>query len=175
MTRVAYLQTRLLGSSVFDVRRAVELAEDAGLDGLGVGDHVSFYGGAGADGLVGATCILAASGRLAAVVGVYLLPLRHPVLVARQVADIATLTPGRLVLGVGIGGEDPHEIEVCGVGQCPIPTAVSRRPPLSQVDLAERDAHADRQREESLTPTELDVGCLVAEGLTSSPPLRAAT
>src|SRR5262249_56839790 len=113
--RVAYLQTRLMGSSVADVRRAIELAEDAGLDGVGVGDHVSFYGGAGTDGLVAATCILAASGRLAAVVGVYLLPLRHPVLVARQVADIATLAPGRLVLGVGIGGEDPHEIEVCGV------------------------------------------------------------
>ena len=115
MTRVACLQTRLMGSSVAEVRRAVELAEDAGLDGLGVGDHVSFYGGVGADGLVAATCILAASGRLAAVVGVYLLPLRHPVVVARQVADIARLAPGRLVLGVGIGGEDRHEIEVCGV------------------------------------------------------------
>ena len=123
MTRVAYLQTRLMGSSVSDVRRAIELAEDAGLDGLGVGDHVSFYVGAGADGLVGATCILAASERLAAVVGVYLLPLRHPVPVARQVADIATLAPGRLVLGVGIGGEDPHEIEVCGVD----PTTRGRR------------------------------------------------
>src|SRR6476661_842701 len=114
-TRVAYLSGRLGGVPAAELRRAVASAEDAGLDGLGVGDHVSFYVGAGADGLVGATCILAASERLAAVVGVYLLPLRHPVPVARQVADIATLAPGRLVLGVGIGGEDPHEIEVCGV------------------------------------------------------------
>jgi alkanesulfonate monooxygenase SsuD/methylene tetrahydromethanopterin reductase-like flavin-dependent oxidoreductase (luciferase family) len=37
------------------------------------------------------------------------------VLVARQLATIAQLAPGRLTLGVGIGGEDRHEIEVCGV------------------------------------------------------------
>ena len=48
-------------------------------------------------------------------VGLYLLPLRHPVPVARQLATIAQLAPGRLTLGVGIGGEDRHEIEVCGV------------------------------------------------------------
>jgi alkanesulfonate monooxygenase SsuD/methylene tetrahydromethanopterin reductase-like flavin-dependent oxidoreductase (luciferase family) len=48
-------------------------------------------------------------------VGLYLLPLRHPVTVARQLASIAELAPGRLTFGVGIGGEDRHEIEVCGV------------------------------------------------------------
>jgi alkanesulfonate monooxygenase SsuD/methylene tetrahydromethanopterin reductase-like flavin-dependent oxidoreductase (luciferase family) len=41
--------------------------------------------------------------------------LRHPVPVARQLATLAQLAPGRLTLGVGIGGEDPHEIEICGV------------------------------------------------------------
>jgi alkanesulfonate monooxygenase SsuD/methylene tetrahydromethanopterin reductase-like flavin-dependent oxidoreductase (luciferase family) len=114
-TRVSYLMSRLEASSSAGVRRAVEYAEDADLDGLGLGDHVSFRVGAGADGLVGAASVLAASDRLRAVVGVYLLPLRHPVLVARQITDISTLAPGRLVLGVGIGGEDPHEFEICGV------------------------------------------------------------
>lgn len=47
--------------------------------------------------------------------GVYLLPLRHPVLVARQLSDLAQLAPGRLVLGVGVGGEDRHEYAVCNV------------------------------------------------------------
>jgi alkanesulfonate monooxygenase SsuD/methylene tetrahydromethanopterin reductase-like flavin-dependent oxidoreductase (luciferase family) len=46
---------------------------------------------------------------------VYLLPLRHPVPVARQLVTLAALAPGRLVFGVGIGGEDPHEVEICGV------------------------------------------------------------
>jgi alkanesulfonate monooxygenase SsuD/methylene tetrahydromethanopterin reductase-like flavin-dependent oxidoreductase (luciferase family) len=107
--------SRLEAASSRGLRRAVELAESADLDGLGLGDHVSFGPGAGADGLVGATSVLAASERLSAVIGVYLLPLRHPVLVARQVMDISTLAPGRLVLGVGIGGEDPHEFEICDV------------------------------------------------------------
>jgi alkanesulfonate monooxygenase SsuD/methylene tetrahydromethanopterin reductase-like flavin-dependent oxidoreductase (luciferase family) len=48
-------------------------------------------------------------------VGVYLLALRHPVPTARQIASICESAPGRLVLGVGVGGEDRHEIEVCGV------------------------------------------------------------
>jgi alkanesulfonate monooxygenase SsuD/methylene tetrahydromethanopterin reductase-like flavin-dependent oxidoreductase (luciferase family) len=48
-------------------------------------------------------------------VGVYQLPLRHPVLVARQLADFAQLAPGRLIFGVGIGGEDRHEVAICGV------------------------------------------------------------
>src|SRR5690242_14826119 len=93
-TRVAYLVSRLAGASGTQIRRTVALAEDAGLDGLGVGDHVSFYVGAGADGLLSAGSILACSDRLEAVIGVYLLPLRHPVTVARQIADVSSLAPG---------------------------------------------------------------------------------
>jgi alkanesulfonate monooxygenase SsuD/methylene tetrahydromethanopterin reductase-like flavin-dependent oxidoreductase (luciferase family) len=46
---------------------------------------------------------------------VYLLPLRHPVPVARQVATLAELAPGRLVFGVGLGGEGPAELRACGI------------------------------------------------------------
>lgn len=86
-----------------------------GVDHVCVGDHVSFFVGAGSDGLITATSLLSAQAELPVYVGLYLLPLRHPVLVARQLATIAQLAPGRLTLGVGIGGEDRHEIEVCGV------------------------------------------------------------
>lgn len=96
-------------------RRIIELAEDADLDHVSVGDHVSFYVGLGFDGLLAASNVLACSDRLASNTGVYLLPLRHPVIVARQLADIAALAPGRFVFGVGLGGEDPHELEICGV------------------------------------------------------------
>ena len=48
-------------------------------------------------------------------IGVYLLALRHPLPVARQIASLCDSAPGRLVLGVGVGGEDRHEIEICGV------------------------------------------------------------
>ncbi len=88
---------------------------DAGVDHLCVGDHVSFFVGAGSDGLITASSLLGAQRELPVCVALYLLPLRHPVVVARQLATIAELAPGRLTLGVGIGGEDPHEIELCGV------------------------------------------------------------
>jgi alkanesulfonate monooxygenase SsuD/methylene tetrahydromethanopterin reductase-like flavin-dependent oxidoreductase (luciferase family) len=52
---------------------------------------------------------------LAVNTGVYLLPLRHPVPVARQLSELATMAPGRFLFGIGVGGEDRHEIEVCGV------------------------------------------------------------
>jgi alkanesulfonate monooxygenase SsuD/methylene tetrahydromethanopterin reductase-like flavin-dependent oxidoreductase (luciferase family) len=87
----------------------------AGVDHLCVGDHVSFFVGAGSDGLITATSLLAAQAGLPVHIGLYLLPLRHPIPVARQLATIAQLAPGRLTLGVGIGGEDRHEIEICGV------------------------------------------------------------
>jgi alkanesulfonate monooxygenase SsuD/methylene tetrahydromethanopterin reductase-like flavin-dependent oxidoreductase (luciferase family) len=87
----------------------------AGIDYVCCADHVSFFGGFGFDGLTQATALAMVHPTLPVHVGVYLLPLRHPVLVGRQLADFASLAPGRLVLGVGIGGEDRHEVAVCGV------------------------------------------------------------
>src|SRR5215471_15833617 len=89
-------------------------AGEAGIDYVCCGDHVSFFG-LGFDGLVQATALAMLHPTLPIHVGVYLLPLRHPVLVARQLADIAQLAPGRLVLGVGVGGEDRHEVSISGV------------------------------------------------------------
>src|SRR6478735_6330590 len=93
----------------------VRAAAVAGLDHVCTADHVSFFVGAGTDGLLSATALAMADAAIPVHVAVYLLPLRHPTLVARQVADLELLAPGRLVLGVGIGGEDPHEYAVCGV------------------------------------------------------------
>ena len=87
----------------------------AGLDHVVCGDHVSFIVGAGFDGLIGATHELASEPTLRAFVAVYLLPLRHPVVVARQLSSISERYPGRLTFGVGVGGEDPHEFEICGI------------------------------------------------------------
>ena len=88
---------------------------DGGIDHLCVGDHVSFFVGAGSDGLITATALLALQAELPVYVGLYLLPLRHPVPVARQLASIAELASGRLTLGRRDGGEDRHVIEICGV------------------------------------------------------------
>lgn len=87
----------------------------AGLDGVLYADHVSFRGGHGTEALVLMAGLSQLHPSLGLHVGVYLLPLRHPVTVARSIATLCQLAPGRLTFGVGIGGEDRHEIEVCGV------------------------------------------------------------
>jgi alkanesulfonate monooxygenase SsuD/methylene tetrahydromethanopterin reductase-like flavin-dependent oxidoreductase (luciferase family) len=92
-----------------------ERAVAAGLDHLTVGDHVSFADGHGADGLIQAAALLAAHPRVTVQTGVYLLPLRHPAIVARQLATIAQLAPGRFTFGVGVGGDDPAELQLCGI------------------------------------------------------------
>jgi alkanesulfonate monooxygenase SsuD/methylene tetrahydromethanopterin reductase-like flavin-dependent oxidoreductase (luciferase family) len=87
----------------------------AGIDHVTVGDHVSFAAGHGVDGLVQAAALLAAHSTLAVQTGVYVLALRHPAVVARQLATISMLAPGRLTFGVGVGGDDPREPALCGV------------------------------------------------------------
>jgi len=113
--QITYAPVRLLNAPAPELRAAVRKLEDAGVDGVCIGDHVSFFIGAGYDALVGANVVSAMSDQLITVLGVYLLPLRHPAIVARQLADLSALAPGRLVFGVGIGGEDPHEVQICGV------------------------------------------------------------
>ena len=99
-----------------DTARAfLSQADREGIDHVCCGDHVSFFIGAGFDGLLQATALTMLHPTLPVSTGVYLLPLRHPVLVARQLADIAQIAPGRLTFGVGVGGEDRHEVSSCGV------------------------------------------------------------
>ena len=86
-----------------------------GIDHICCGDHVSFVAGLGFDGLAQATALTMLHPTLPVYTGVYLLPLRHPVLVARQLADVGRIAPGRLIFGVGIGGEDRREVSNCGV------------------------------------------------------------
>jgi alkanesulfonate monooxygenase SsuD/methylene tetrahydromethanopterin reductase-like flavin-dependent oxidoreductase (luciferase family) len=94
---------------------SIARAEALGVDRICVGDHVSFRDGRGFDGLVQSTAVAVLSTRLQVQTAVYLLPLRHPLPVARQVASLAALAPGRFVFGVGTGGDDRAEVELCGV------------------------------------------------------------
>jgi alkanesulfonate monooxygenase SsuD/methylene tetrahydromethanopterin reductase-like flavin-dependent oxidoreductase (luciferase family) len=114
-----------LGMSVFSAelaalsppdRRAVLAdAAAAGIDYLHIGDHVTFHGGYGWDGLINAAALLSLQDSLPVMLGIYQLPLRHPTLVARQLATITESHPGRLIFGVGVGGDDPQEMLACGV------------------------------------------------------------
>ena len=113
----------ILGQPPEASRRLLERAAEFGLDFLVVGDHLSFQGGQGFDGIVSAAFALAAHPSLPVLISVYQLALRHPLTVARQLSSIAQAAPGRLVLGVGAGGEDRMEVVNAGVD----PTTRGRR------------------------------------------------
>lgn len=93
----------------------IERARTAGIDQFFGADHVSFHTGWGQDGLIRAATVTATAPAQAYYVGVYLLALRHPTVVARQLSTLAETAPGRVILGVGVGGEDRHEMAVCGI------------------------------------------------------------
>ena len=92
----------------------VEQVDRLGYDSFWCGDHIAmaipFL-----DPFLQIAQAAVASRRLTFGTSVYLLPLRHPAPVAKQVATIDHLTQGRFIFGVGIGGEFPKEYEACGV------------------------------------------------------------
>jgi probable F420-dependent oxidoreductase len=100
--------------AIDELVEVVELVDRCGYDSLWVGDHVSFAVPV-LDPLLQLAQAAMASRRLTLGTSVYLLPLRHPAPVAKQVATLDHLTEGRLIFGVGVGGEFPKEYEVCGV------------------------------------------------------------
>jgi probable F420-dependent oxidoreductase len=92
----------------------VELVDRSGYDSLWVGDHISFPLPI-LDPLLQLAQAAVVSRRLQFGTSVFLLPLRHPTPVAKQVSTLDHLTEGRFIFGVGVGGEFPKEYEACGV------------------------------------------------------------
>jgi alkanesulfonate monooxygenase SsuD/methylene tetrahydromethanopterin reductase-like flavin-dependent oxidoreductase (luciferase family) len=90
------------------------LADELGFDSGWVGDHLSFHPPV-LDALGALSGAAGCTRRIALGTGVLLLPMRHPVWTAKQVATVDALAPGRVLLGVGVGGENPQEWEAAGV------------------------------------------------------------
>jgi probable F420-dependent oxidoreductase len=88
--------------------------EELGYDSVWVGGHV-----ASRNPSPEAMMQLARATALAkrAIVGtsILLLPLYPPAIIAKQLADLDRVTDGRLIIGVGVGGEYPQEFRACGV------------------------------------------------------------
>jgi len=88
--------------------------ERLGFDSLWATDHLAFHVPI-AESLALLAFAAAATERVTLGTSVYLLPLRPPFLVAKTAATVDALSGGRLVLGVGVGGEHPPEFEAVGV------------------------------------------------------------
>jgi probable F420-dependent oxidoreductase len=96
------------------VRATAERAERCGYDSVWVGDHIAFPVPI-LDPLLQLAQLAGHAQDLMLGTAVFLLPLRHPTHVAKQVATLDRLAGGRIVFGVGVGGEFPGEYEACDV------------------------------------------------------------
>jgi|SRR5271166_4375734 len=110
-----------LGISPDAIRSAaalVELArrtEVAGFDSIWVPDHLAFFGSPVVDPFQALAVFAAGSSNLMLGTSVYILPLRPAAQVAKATASLDVLSEGRLVLGVGVGGEFAGEFKASGV------------------------------------------------------------
>ena len=98
----------------FPVADAARLAEAAGFDSVWAGDHLACP----APVLDATICLGAAAAvtqRVRLGFSVMLLGLRQSAWAAKQIATLQHLCSGRLVLGVGVGGEFPQEYAAAGV------------------------------------------------------------
>ena len=106
---------KLLAGEFAKRQRMASRIEQSHIDHLFLADHISFHTGMGMDALINAATLTTMMPTMHVMIGVYLLALRHPVPVARQLSSLSLSARGRIVLGVGVGGEDRHEMEICGV------------------------------------------------------------
>jgi probable F420-dependent oxidoreductase len=104
----------LSGNERNAARTQAQRAEALGFDSLWVGDHIAFHVPI-PDSLAMLSFAAGVTERIALGTAVYLLPLRHPTLIAKSTATVDLLSGGRLVLGVGVGGEFPPEFAAVGV------------------------------------------------------------
>ena len=96
-----------------DAREAQEL-EGRPVDSLWVGGHISSRNPS-PEAMIGLTRLATVTERVTVGSSILLLPLYPPALVAKQIADLDRATGGRVMLGVGIGGEYPQEFRAVEV------------------------------------------------------------
>ena len=89
--------------------------EQAGFDSFWLDDHIAFRGNY-LESLAALAAAAARTERITLGSLVYLLPLRRPAIAAKAAATVDYLSGGgRFIFGVGVGGEEAREFEVCGV------------------------------------------------------------
>jgi probable F420-dependent oxidoreductase len=106
-----------VGGTVPDLGRLRELAqaaEELGYDSIWAGDHIS-YRNPILDIVVALSTFAAATERITIGTGILLLTLRHPSVVAKEFASLDYVSGGRVILGVGVGGESAKDFEAVGV------------------------------------------------------------
>ena len=102
----------LSGCSLPRTRSTVEVLESLGVDSLWAPGHIAI-GREVPEAMTGLATLATVSERATVGTAVLLAPLYHPVIVAKQAAELDRLTGGRVALGLGVGGEYPAEFRGC--------------------------------------------------------------
>jgi len=102
-----------VGLVVGDMAQVGEL-EELSIDSLWVGGHVASPNPT-PEAMVQLARLSALAHRVTIGTAILLLPLYPPAIVAKQIADLDRATNGRIILGVGVGGEYPAEFRACEV------------------------------------------------------------
>jgi len=97
-----------------DMIRLPAVAEEAGWDSVWIGDHLLWHAPM-VDGLTQMVTFAASTSRIQIGSAILLLGLRHPTVAARILTSLNVLSEDRLILGVGVGGENPAEFDFSGV------------------------------------------------------------
>ena len=92
----------------------VQRVEALGFESVWTGDHVSFHNPL-YESLTLLATYAAITSRVRLGTAVYLLALRPAAIAAKITSTLDVLSGGRLIFGVGVGGENPKEFELCGV------------------------------------------------------------
>ena len=95
-------------------RRNIAELEALPIDSLWAGGHVASRNPS-PEAMVGLSRLAALTERVRIGSSILLLPLYPPALIAKQIADLDNATGGRVVLGIGVGGEYPQEFRACQV------------------------------------------------------------
>ncbi len=98
------------------VRQLAELGEEVGYDSIWFSDRV-VGGRFPLEPIVALSMTAAYSQKLKFGTSVLALPLRNPVLLAKELATLDYLSKGRLLPAVGLGQDDPAEYQACGVSK----------------------------------------------------------
>lgn len=91
-----------------------KFVEDVGYDILTTGEHIVFHRP-----ILESVSVLgyaaASTKTIKLAPSTMILPLRHPTMVAKELASLDVLSKGRIIVTVGVGGDYPREFHACGI------------------------------------------------------------
>jgi alkanesulfonate monooxygenase SsuD/methylene tetrahydromethanopterin reductase-like flavin-dependent oxidoreductase (luciferase family) len=88
--------------------------ERLGFDGLFTGEHLVYHRPVW-DGVTMCAAMAAATQRISVGAAALIAPLRHPTLLAKELAGVDRIADGRLLVALGVGGDYPREFDAVGV------------------------------------------------------------